>query len=244
MTQKEFFNIGLPKWPALVVTGKPVTKEQAAEIIVRTNGYLSCNDHEFANRAQALIYDVDLKKVDVTHYGGTDDAIRLKVGLTKDNWNEYFGYKESKEKELGMLELNYLSNSRICSSWIGGPHGWCDWKGNIGCHNYNIGKWPSVEEVFGEWKMIAKEFPFLDLTCQLFNHEASCEDMADNPGPVIQFRVKDGKVKMSIPKEPLSVPNFGGTSYAVFTPGGEIGCTLDMLKEAIYLIKNKQLETA
>lgn len=243
MTQKEFFNIGLPKWPALVITGKLVTKEQAAEIIVRTNGYLSCNDHAFANRAQALVYDVDLSGVEVERYSGIEDAIRQQLGIGKEQWKEVWDYRESKEKELGMIELCYLNNSRICSSWIGGPHGWCDWKGNIGCFNYNIGKWPSVEEVFHEWKLIAKTFPFLDLTSQLFNHEASCEDMTDNPGPVIQFKIKDGKVKMSIPKEPLSVPNFGGTSYAVFTPGGEIGCTLEMLKEAIDLIKTKQIET-
>jgi hypothetical protein len=29
MKKSEFFNIGLPKWPAFVVMGKPVTADQA-----------------------------------------------------------------------------------------------------------------------------------------------------------------------------------------------------------------------
>lgn len=36
MTKKELMSRSLPKWPALVVVGDPVTHDQAAEIIVRT----------------------------------------------------------------------------------------------------------------------------------------------------------------------------------------------------------------
>lgn len=32
-------SVYLPKWPAMVVVGKRVTPEQAAEIIIRTNGW-------------------------------------------------------------------------------------------------------------------------------------------------------------------------------------------------------------
>ena len=73
------------------------------------------------------------------------------------------------------------------------------------------------------------------------NHEASCEDMADVPGPVVEFTLKNGKVKMSLPKEQLAKPEFGGHDIArLFTPGGEIGCTIETVKRAIALVKNKQ----
>ena len=63
------------------------------------------------------------------------------------------------KKDISHIELEYLSNHRIVSSWIGGPHGWCNWEGNIGCNNYNIGKHPSCKEVYNEWiKMSATIF--------------------------------------------------------------------------------------
>jgi 5-methylcytosine-specific restriction endonuclease McrA len=37
MKKQEFFNLGLPKWPALLVTGKAVTEDQAMEILIRTS---------------------------------------------------------------------------------------------------------------------------------------------------------------------------------------------------------------
>ena len=59
MKKPEFFNIGLPKWPALAVVGKPVTPEQAMEEVepidefakifssatVKYRGYYFCNVH-------------------------------------------------------------------------------------------------------------------------------------------------------------------------------------------------------
>lgn len=37
----------LPKWPQMIVTGKPVTIDQAKEIIFRTDSFLTSSD-EFA----------------------------------------------------------------------------------------------------------------------------------------------------------------------------------------------------
>ena len=44
----DLLEIGLPKWPALVVKGKKITKEEAAEILIRTDDFwFSANDHDF-----------------------------------------------------------------------------------------------------------------------------------------------------------------------------------------------------
>lgn len=57
MTKEQAFEIGLPKWPQCVIFGNPVTKEQALEIIRRTdnffNGYFG-NNHEFDNSAAQI----------------------------------------------------------------------------------------------------------------------------------------------------------------------------------------------
>ena len=237
MTKKEFFNLGLPKWPALLVVGTPVTREQAMEIILRTdNLYFSSNDNQFNKQLNEYFYDV---KITDSFYGGENKAIAKKLGVEENNWNSIYEYKDSKEKEINALSLSYLSNSRIVSSWIGGPHGWCDWNGNIHTRNYNIGKWPSVEEVYNDWVQIAKAFPFLELTSQLLNSEAGEDEVEVRA--VVEFRIKNGKVKMVEPKKLITIAEFGDSDmYRRFSdPYAERGCTIDKFKEAVDYVKNK-----
>lgn len=243
MKQQDFFNIGLPKWPALVVVGQPVTRSQAMEILIRTDPlWFSSNDNAFNRQLNEFFYDLKLPS---TRYGAEDKAIKLKLGLDPDAkgvWNQVYEYKENYKEAVGQLDLEYLTNEQVVSSWVGGPHGWCDWSGNIGCRNYNIGKWPSVETVFREWQRIAKAFPFLDLTCQLMNHEVDCEEYCDDiPGPVIEFRVKSGRVTMKVPTKVLARPDHGDEqfSYKAFIQGGERGCTIEQFKRAVELCRAK-----
>jgi hypothetical protein len=238
MKKEEFFKIGLPKWPGLLVKGEKVTEEQAAEIILRTSGRISCNDHGFSNAVQCLIYDVQ-NNDEPDYYDKVNGLIREKLGLEKDSpevWNKIWEYRSNRESEIGILETSDLGNRRICSSWIGGTHGWCDWDGTISACNYNIGKWPDIESVYDEWVEIAKAFPFLDLKCQLLNHEQCSPEMSDNPGPVIEFRVKNGKVKMSIPTKVLCESE--DVDFKGFD--NEIGCSVEKVKETIELILNKK----
>jgi hypothetical protein len=236
MKQKDFFNIGLPKWPALVVVGDPVSREQAMEILIRTDSLrLSSNDREFDKQLNEHLYQI---KIDTPGYDSAEIAIRKKLGLGDDKWVEVFHYQEERRKELNWIPLEYLNNSRIVSSWIGGPHGWCDWSGNIGTRNYNIGKWPSVETVFNEWKLIAEAFPFLNLRCQLMADEAE-ESEVDRP--LIEFAVKEGRVQMKVPKKPLTKTSFGNpTMYEnLYAMGRERGCTIETFKKAVDFVKSK-----
>lgn len=243
MTNKEFFNKELPKWPAFLVIGKPVTKEQAMEILIRTDElWFSSNDHEFDQQLNEYFYDVKIPKGYLNTY---DEAIAKKLCINKEDgerWTKIREYETLKNQEVGQINLEYLKNSRIVSSWFGGPHGWCDWEGNIGTYNYNIGKYPSVENVYREWERIAKEFPFLELTCQLMNHEANCAETVDNPSIVIEFRVKNGKVKMYEPKEKIIKDSFSHESMFEerFTnPHAERGCDIKKFKEAVEFVRNK-----
>jgi hypothetical protein len=239
MKKEDFFNIALPKWPALIVRGEKITTDQAAEIIIRTTDHLSCNSSEFVNACQSLIYDVQIPTEKIDRYDAVTESIMEKIGADEKDWESLWKYKENKHKELGILEdLFYLGNERICSSWIGGPHGWCDWDGTIGCSNYNIGKWPTVQEVYEGWQLIAKAFPYLNLRCQLANHGASETDGITDPRPLVEFIVKDGKVKMIIPKNYITVPEFG-PFINIGDRGSEIGCTLDQFFNALTMVKRK-----
>jgi hypothetical protein len=101
---------------------------------------------------------------------------------------EQFNLVDARADELGIIGLEYLYNSRISTASLGGPHGWCDWNGNIITDSYNIGKWPNTEEITEEWERIAAAFPYLDLTAQLVNEEDTGDELAG------EWRVKDGTV--------------------------------------------------
>lgn len=238
MKKKEFFDISLPKWPALAVVGKPVTQEQAMEILIRTDDlYFSSNDSEFNNDLNEALFDIRISSSD---HDSLRKAICRKLDINPEGnvWNEIQEYKKSFLEPIEHLDLEYLRNQRIASCWIGGPHGWCDWDGNIGSRNYNIGKYPSVQEVYNDWKQIAEAFPFLELTCQLMGHEAGPEDGVDQP--LVEFRVKAGKVKMVQPKSPITYTAFGSADIAsrFLNPRAERGCTIELFRSALEHTKN------
>lgn len=215
---------GLPKWPAttIVVAGWDVTKEQAAEILIRTTDltYFSTNDHAFARR----LYEV--------------------MGLATDDhgwpdWRANEGKSEAIRATYGSLDLTYLHNDRIVSSWIGGPKGWCNWDGTIASANYNIGRWPSIAEVYDEWQTIAAAFPFLTLRSQLYNGE-TCEEGTE---PVVEFDVSNGKVDLIEPTDPLPVRDtlMEGLQNLIHRGfGRERGCTLEQFQWALEVTRKRR----
>jgi hypothetical protein len=231
MNKEQFFQKGLPKWPALLVKGEKVTPEQAKEILIRTDSFsFSSNDHTFSAELNHIVYDVKGKSWSL------HEDLQKHFGF---DWNEAWNYTEEKQKEVGVLDLQYLHNSQIVSSWIGGPHGWCDWNGNIQTSNYNIGKWPSIEEVYEEWVLIAKTFPFLKLRAQLMNCEA-CETDFENPEPVVEFVVENGEVTMIEPQNgQLLVMTDIDFKGRFLNPLAERGCTLPQFKDAYNFVKEK-----
>lgn len=206
-------SISLPKWPAMVVVGKTVTPEQAQEIIVRTSGLsFQTNDWSFLRK----LYKI--------------------VGLKCDEYGHLKDYEEQDAlcERLGILRLEYLDNEQICSCYLNGPHGWIDWRGNVGCRTFNIGKWPHVDEVLIEWNNIAQAFPYLDLKCQLFSGE-QCED---GTVPLIQFNVASGKAETSDPVDDLGKPQDNNT-WSFMCPNGERGCTIEQFEQAFKMVVKK-----
>ena len=217
---------GIPnKWPAMIVKGDNVTTEQAAEILMRTDYHLpffegTGNDERFGKEIQDLF------------------------GVNSISWTE--DYESTCEKlakareKFRKIELSYLHNDRIISSWIGGPKGWCNWDGTIGSRNYNIGKWPSVEDVAEDWNAIAEAFPFLNLQCQLFDGE-TCEE---HSAPILIFTVKDGNVVVEDSDEPIDI--LADTMESILSsPNGffscerERGISVEGLRKKIEMVYGK-----
>ncbi len=204
------------KWPRLLVVGEPVTEAQADEILIRTDSwYLGGNDREW----ERTLHEV------AAEFGWPPEPDRR----TSAAYARIAQYRAAHEwqRALGILELGYLHNARIASSWVGGPHGWCDWSGRIGCSTFNVGKWPSSDEITDDWQAIAEAFPYLDLTAQLVDDEGE--------GTLAgQWRVKNGAVEHDPePAEFIAAPSDDVQWMAPLMVGGERGCTIDRFRSAL-----------
>ena len=178
MTQPKFKKFGhLIKWPQCVIVGKPVTIEQAKDILVRTDMFFK------GFGGNAVSYNQDIWK-----------EIGIEYSYDIKDWVAYYKQKNAFWKKHKIIELEYLDNGYISNCYVGGCHGWCHPNGTIHFRE-NIGKWPEWNEIYKECKAIAKAFPYLDMQVYLFNQEHDCEDMYDYPKQCVGgFKIKNGKV--------------------------------------------------
>lgn len=221
----------LGKWPRLLVAGTPVTRAQANDILIRTNGWdwMTGNDREWGATVKRIAHDTAGMPIEPErqNYRGDDPEFEAYAETMRAHWDALHQWNTS----MRILSLNYLSNARIYSSWIGGPHGWCNWDGMIGCSNYSIGKWPSVESVTEDWQALAAAFPYLDLRAQLVAEESEGDVAAE-------WRVTNGEVTVvDKPGDQILVPS--GLEQSVlmavafrFT-GRERGVSEERLAEAL-----------
>lgn len=214
------------KWPRLVVVGEPVTEEQADEILIRTdNWWLTINDREWQAVVERLAHDVAGMPIEPSQSLRGDERAAA--------FSEYHRSLREWRERIGVLDLGYLGNARIASSWIGGAHGWCDWDGRIGCSSHNIGKWPSDGEVTSDWKAISEAFPYLDLTAQCIEDEGE-------GGLAAQWRVKDGAVEYDgEPTEPLARRLDEPFLLRCLMPGGERGVSFGRLRQALERVASR-----
>lgn len=171
-----FFNIYLPKWPQMRVAGQSVTEEQAFDIILKTDTFLT--DPSKCSGGNAVEFNA---------------AYREKSGLSRMTTHLKNMY-ELQDELVGRLQIRteYVCNEWASCCYVHGAHGWCHPNGII-FYEDNIGKWPTVEEVYNEWCLIAKTFPYLELVATLMSGESCEEDTV----PLVNMLVKDGTVNLS-----------------------------------------------
>ena len=171
-------DVTLIKWPQMIVTGASVTREQAKEIIIRTDPFFSDvalyaggNDQEFTIRYQQ-------QSGVLAAVSCSDQQIRERV-------------QEAVDSVVKPIPLDYLDNDWAFSGFVYGPHGWCQPDGTIEYHD-NIGKWPEAVELYDEWQSIARAFPYLSLFASFMDAE-SCDTDAS---VVLQFVIHEGAVRV------------------------------------------------
>lgn len=188
---EKYFDIELPKWSLCRIEGNKITEEQAMNIILRTDCFFSnddffSNDRQFDEKAKKLFEQPMYKDFDSNNFNESWNKFENAL----HTWSQK--YIPTKEHLYNTLDSLYLVNSWIATCYIGGPHGWCRPDGVI-TYSHNIGKYPSVSEVYNELKVIAEKWKFLDFKCTLFNGE-ECEYIIR---PLVTMVVKNGEISFS-----------------------------------------------
>jgi len=213
------------KWCAIAAKGKPVTASLASVIIVQTGGtYMCCNDKSWVKTICSL------SGVDCDENGFAD-----------------YDSLEAFAKRYDILDLAYLSNSRVMSNYVLGPNGWIDWSGHIGYeHPSNIGKWPSADEVLADAKLIAKRWPLLDMRFQVWDREHSEE--SDDPA-AFSVLVRNGKASLRAPVKTIQMVKYNEQELEasvvarLTVSGAERGCSSGIYQKALETIRLQNKST-
>ena len=179
-------SVDLPKWPQMIVRGLPVSKEQADDIIIRTDIFWrhhgsNGNNHDFE---RAVCAAVGVPRVE---YNNPNQD----WGQNYQDWDQFYA-------TIDYCSTNYVHNDWISCCFAGGPHGWCHPDGTI-LFNDNVGKWPVAADILADWQLIARKWPFLDLEVAVMSGE-SCEDQREC---LMVITVKDGVAAALGPDYPV-----------------------------------------
>lgn len=185
----KLMNIGLPKWPQLIIVGEDIPVEIAKEIIFRTDDFLTdASDYSGGNAK-------DFNKLYRAKSGLHlfNDEVEGK-SFQRTNYDK----QERLREILDFVHLGYVYNRWASSAFAYGPTGFCSPEGKI-LFTHNIGKYPSTEEVYNDFVEIAKAFPMLDMKAALYDLE-SCQDEDENGNPkqfLVGFIIKNGEVTIT-----------------------------------------------
>ena len=153
--ENETIDLRLSKWAGLLVTGDHITKEQALEIMIRTD--LLYNSFRFEKSYSDSLFKM-IKKTYVS-FPSPEDQIS-DVGVEIDRYYKIFG----------VISLNYLNNQKI--SFDGGLYGWVNENGKVFSNNYNIGKNATFSSLINDIKLILESFDFIkNINFQFLNKE-------------------------------------------------------------------------
>jgi len=214
---QEITDRDLPKWPQMLTTGRPISEEQAKEIIRRTDSFFckgyDGNDHAFNRWVRETVgMPPSYQDYDRKDMPPIEDVRAMEQDFLQ-RWK--------------CVDTHYVNNSWVSSAFISGPHGWCHPDGSIGFID-NVGKWPSIQSVAIDWCMIAETFPFLDIGVTLMSGE-DCEVEDGDCEPVISFKIEGDTV---IAVDPKTVDVHGGH------PGATRGNAFDHLpKEEAWIAR-------
>ncbi|AFH14851.1 hypothetical protein LU11_gp320 [Pseudomonas phage Lu11] len=182
---KEMADLGLPKWPQIMIVGDSVTEEQALDIILRTDKFITGISEPMSRRftqLRALI-----------HKQSGMDAI-VKAANKHDHEGVVFFLKYHAQKyirdALGFCSFECIHNTWAASSYLHGAYGFCSPEGKIFYCDNSRGSYPSTQSYYEDLLALAEAFPYLRFKSSMYGGE-HCDDAVKC---VISFVVENGTV--------------------------------------------------
>ncbi len=203
--------MGYPKYTWAYVEGKPITKDQAAMLILRLG-------------VDAFYCEDPNNERDMEIMGAV--GLTLFPGFASRSSSSWLTAQHKALSALGCFDhddhdVEYFCTSPLISSGEEGGS-WLGWDGSIGGHFY-LGKYVDSEKLFYELSYITKKVPTIDMVVQTFTlHE-------DKPTyPISELRVSNGSIQEVKPDR----------VQRVYKPTRRAVCTIDQLRQAVSLCRS------
>lgn len=176
----------------VLVNGTNVSKEQAEDIIFRTDYFLTNILCRGGNNFELNSWYATLSGLEVLSKMVFDkhDLVESTIIFEK--------LQERIDGELGIIHCNILGNDVTSSPYIFEEHGWCDYDGRIYfIDDVDIGNYKSnaFNTFLKDIEAIASAFPYLNMYITIMDGE-SINDDDEIPEPMVSFKVHEGSVSV------------------------------------------------
>lgn len=189
MNKETAFPLPLPRWAQLRMTGPNIGVALAKEVIFATDVFLTSfaasggNNRDWEEAVRTRM-GVSTKSMNESPPYGTPEAASLHREM------EISFELQSMWREAGKsVSTQYVKNDWASCCFIGGPHGWCSPAGEI-YFSDNVGKYPSVQDIYEDLEAIAKRWPTLVFTATLMDGESGSDDTL----PVVTMKGEGGVI--------------------------------------------------
>ncbi|MND91206.1 hypothetical protein D3C80_833190 [compost metagenome] len=187
---KEMYDLWLPKWPQIMIVGDDVTEEQAQDIILRTDKFITGISEAISRRFEPL-------REMIQRQSGMDAIVKAANKEARERDHEGIAYflKYHAQKHirdaLGFCSMECIHNTWAASSYLYGAYGFCSPEGKIFYCDNSRGSYPSTQAYYEDLISLAKAFPYLRFKSSMYGGE-HCDD--NEVKCVISFVVENGTV--------------------------------------------------
>lgn len=187
---KEMADLGLPKWPQIMIVGDNVTEEQALDIILRTDKFITGISESISRRFEPL-------REMIQKHSGMDSIVKAANKKKKELDHEGIGFflqyhaQKHIRDALGFCAMGCIHNTWAASSYLHGAYGFCSPEGKIFYCDNSRGSYPSTQSYYEDLISLAKAFPYLRFKTSMYGGE-HCDD--NEVKCVISFVVENGTV--------------------------------------------------
>lgn len=176
-------NVFFNGWVQCFTVGKRVSQKEAMKVLGKLDrAFITThsNDIDWQKQRDSLL--------------GQDELMSYGVDIKKIYKEKFPNYEH--------IFLNYFSTEMGDSDFVRGPNGWMHPRGYI-WNTFNIGKYPTLDEILSDLVHIANEFPFIEMVVIIMDDAIEI----DVRHPKIGILVNKGNVTLLSATDAVTIAN-------------------------------------